>query len=225
MLYIVPTPIGNLEDFSFRSIRILKEVDLILTENYNISNKLLKFYNITTHLNLYHIKNEHNITHIFIKKMKQGKKIALISNSGTPNIYDPGYLLVRACIKESIYVECLPGPTALIPALVISGFSTNEFIFVGFLSKKKINKKLINLSKEKRTIIIYESPHRLLKTLYYIKTFFGPERKIVICKELSKYFQKIFRGKIIDILIYFKKKTKILGEYTIVIEQYKKYKN
>ncbi|WP_185877685.1 16S rRNA (cytidine(1402)-2'-O)-methyltransferase [Blattabacterium cuenoti] len=219
MLYIVPTPIGNLEDFSFRSIRILKEVSLILVESYKISNKLLKFYNIKTNLIKYHIHNEHKIIPFITKKIKEGKNIALISNAGTPGISDPGYLLIRRCIELSIYVDCLPGATALIPSLVISGIPINEFIFIGFLPKKKRNIKLENLSKENRTIVLYESPYRLLKTLNDIKIFFGIKTYVVLCKEISKIHQNTVRGNIKDVLSFYKdKKKNILGEYTIVIK-------
>ncbi|WP_185860482.1 16S rRNA (cytidine(1402)-2'-O)-methyltransferase [Blattabacterium cuenoti] len=219
MLYIVPTPIGNLEDFTFRSLRVLKEVDLILVESYKVSKKLLNFYHIKNHLNKYHIYNEHKIIPSLIKKIKKGKKLALISNAGTPSISDPGFLLIRSCIQASIPIECLPGPTAFIPALVCSGLSTNEFIFIGFLPKKKRKIKLENLSKENRTIIFYESPHRLLQTLNDMKYFFGSKRNIVICKEISKYFQNISRGNIEKMILYFKNVKKILGEYTIIIEK------
>ncbi|WP_185869379.1 16S rRNA (cytidine(1402)-2'-O)-methyltransferase [Blattabacterium cuenoti] len=219
MLYIVPTPIGNLEDFTIRSIRILKEVDLILVENYKISKRLLNFYNIKNHINKYHIYNEHKIIPFFIKEIKKGKKLALISNAGTPSISDPGFLLIKYCIDASISIECLPGATALIPALVNSGFPSDEFTFIGFLPKKKRNKKLEILSKENRTIILYESPHRLLQTLNDIKNFWGLEKNIVICKEISKIYQNILRGKIKEIILYYENNKKILGEYTIIIEK------
>ncbi|WP_185859066.1 16S rRNA (cytidine(1402)-2'-O)-methyltransferase [Blattabacterium cuenoti] len=219
MLYIVPTPIGNLEDFTFRGLRILKEVDVILVESYKISKKLLNFYNIETQVNIYHIHNEHKIIPYFIKEIKKGKKLALISNAGTPSISDPGFLLIKSCIKASISVECLPGPTALIPALVNSGISTNEFTFIGFLPKKKRKIRLEHLSKENRTIVLYESPHRLLRTLNDIKYFFGLKRNVVICKEISKLFQDTLRGDIEKIISYYENVGKILGEYTIIIEK------
>ncbi|ACY40318.1 methyltransferase [Blattabacterium sp. (Blattella germanica) str. Bge] len=218
MLYIVPTPIGNLEDFTFRGLRILKEVDLVLVESYKVSKKLLNFYNIKTQINKYHIYNEHKIIPHLIKEIKKGKKLALISNAGTPSISDPGFLLIQSCIKASISVECLPGPTALIPALVSSGLPINEFTFIGFLPKKK-KIKLENLSRENRTIVFYESPHRLLQTLNDIKHFFGLKRNIVVCKEMSKFFQNILRGNIEKIISYYENVEKILGEYTILIEK------
>ncbi|WP_185851917.1 16S rRNA (cytidine(1402)-2'-O)-methyltransferase [Blattabacterium cuenoti] len=219
MLYIVPTPIGNLEDFTFRSLRILKEVDLILVESYKTSKKLLNFYNIKNNINKYHVHNEHKIIPSIIKKIKKGNKLALISSAGTPSISDPGFLLIKSCIQASIPIECLPGPTAFVPALVCSGISTDEFIFIGFLPKKKRKIKLENLSKENRTIILYESPHRLLKTLNDMKYFFGSKRNIVICKEISKYFQNILRGNIEKMILYYQNIEKILGEYTIIIEK------
>ncbi|WP_185868805.1 16S rRNA (cytidine(1402)-2'-O)-methyltransferase [Blattabacterium cuenoti] len=219
MLYIVPTPIGNLEDFTFRGLRILKEVDLILVESYKVSKKLLKFYNITTQTNKYHIYNEHKRIPHLIKKIKKGIKLALISNAGTPSISDPGFLLIKYCINNSIPVECLPGPTALIPALVNSGLSINEFTFIGFLPKKKRRSKLEILSKENRTIVFYESPHRLLKTLKEIKYFFGMQRNIAICKEISKFFQNTLRGNIEIIISHYENVENILGEYTIIIEK------
>ncbi|WP_185857726.1 16S rRNA (cytidine(1402)-2'-O)-methyltransferase [Blattabacterium cuenoti] len=219
MLYIVPTPIGNLEDFTFRSLRILKEVDLILVESYKVSKKLLDFYNIKNSIDKYHIHNEHKMIPFFIKKIKKGKKLALISNAGTPSISDPGFLLIRSCIQASIKIECLPGPTAFVPALVCSGISINEFIFIGFLPRKKRKIKLENLSKENRTIVLYESPHRLIQTLNEMKYFFGSKRNIVICKELSKYFQNISRGNIEKMILYYQNIGRILGEYTIIIEK------
>ncbi|WP_185849555.1 16S rRNA (cytidine(1402)-2'-O)-methyltransferase [Blattabacterium cuenoti] len=219
MLYIVPTPIGNREDLTFRSLRILNEVDLILAENNKISKRLLSFYKIKTHIKTYHIYNEHKMIPSILEKIKKGKKLALISNAGTPSISDPGFLLIRSCIEASISIECLPGPTALIPAVVVSGFPINEFTFVGFLPKKKRKTQLNNLSKENRTIILYESPHRLLRTLNDLKDFFDLKRNIVICKEISKMFQETLRGNIEDMILYYKKIKKILGEYVIIIER------
>ncbi|WP_185882716.1 16S rRNA (cytidine(1402)-2'-O)-methyltransferase [Blattabacterium cuenoti] len=220
MLYIVPTPIGNLEDITFRSLRILKEVNLILVENYQISRNLLKFYNINTPTTNYHNYNERNIIPSIIDKMKKGEKIALISDAGTPCISDPGFLLIRTCIEKHISIECLPGPTSIIPALVNSGLPIHEFTFIGFLPKKKRQSKLHSLSKETRTIILYESPYRLIKTLNDIKKIFGKERKIVVCKEISKIFQQIFRGNISEIIFLLHQNfNKILGEYTILIDR------
>ncbi|WP_185881678.1 16S rRNA (cytidine(1402)-2'-O)-methyltransferase [Blattabacterium cuenoti] len=219
MLYIVPTPIGNREDLTFRSLRILNEVDLILAENNKISKRLLNLYKIKTHIRSYHIYNEHKMIPYILEKIKKGKKLALISNAGTPSISDPGFLLIRSCIKASISIECLPGATALIPAVVISGFPINEFTFVGFLPKKKRKTQLNNLSKENRTIILYESPHRLLRTLNDLKDFFGLKRNIVICKEISKMFQETLRGNIEDMILHYKNINKILGEYVIIIDR------
>ncbi|AER40621.1 MAG: 16S rRNA (cytidine(1402)-2'-O)-methyltransferase [Flavobacteriales bacterium] len=219
MLYIVPTPIGNLEDITFRSLRILKEVDLILTENYKISKKLLNFYNVKTSTKTYHIYNERKKIPFILKEIKNGKNLALISNAGTPSISDPGFLLIKNCIKHSIEIECLPGPTSIIPALVISGFPINEFTFIGFLPKKKRKMKLEKLSKENRTFIFYESPHRLLRTLNDLKDFFGLKRKIVICKEISKIFQETLRGNIKDMILYYENVKKIFGEYILILDK------
>ncbi|WP_113738280.1 16S rRNA (cytidine(1402)-2'-O)-methyltransferase [Blattabacterium clevelandi] len=221
MLYIVPTPIGNLEDFTFRSLRILNEVDFILVENYKVSKKLLNFYNIKTPIKNYHIYNEHKIIPSILEKIKDGKKLALISNAGTPSISDPGFLLIRSCIKNSISIECLPGPTSIIPALVISGLAINEFTFIGFLPKKKRKVKLEKLSKENRTLLLYESPHRLLRTLNDLKFFFGLERNMVICKEISKIFQETLRGNIKEMILYYNNIKKILGEYILIIDKNK----
>ncbi|AWU43725.1 16S rRNA (cytidine(1402)-2'-O)-methyltransferase [Blattabacterium sp. (Cryptocercus kyebangensis)] len=221
MLYIVPTPIGNLEDFTFRSLRILNEVDLILAENYKVSKKLLNFYNIKTPIKTYHIYNEHKIIPSILEKIKKGKKLALISNAGTPSISDPGFLLIKSCIRDTISVECLPGPTAIIPALVISGLPINEFTFIGFLPKKKRQTKLEKLSRENRTLLLYESPHRLLRTLNDLKDFFGLERNIVICKEISKIFQETLRGNIEEMILYYKTIQKIFGEYILIIDKKK----
>ncbi|WP_185866351.1 16S rRNA (cytidine(1402)-2'-O)-methyltransferase [Blattabacterium cuenoti] len=219
MLYIVPTPIGNREDFTFRSLRILNEVDFILVENKKISKRLLNFYNIKTHIKTYHAYNEHKMIPSILEKIKKGKKLALISSAGTPSISDPGFLLIKSCIKASISIECLPGPTAIIPAIVISGFPINEFTFVGFLPKKKRKIQLSNLSKYNRTIILYESPHRLLRTLNDLKDFFGLKRKIVICKEISKMFQETLRGTIEDMILHYENIKKVLGEYVIIIDR------
>ncbi|WGH27793.1 MAG: 16S rRNA (cytidine(1402)-2'-O)-methyltransferase [Candidatus Bostrichicola ureolyticus] len=218
MLYIVPTPIGNLEDFSFRSIRILKESDLILVENIFFSKKLLNYFNIDKPIKTYHIFNEHKIIHDILKKLKEGKILSLISNAGTPSISDPGYLLIKYCIKAKIEIDCLPGSTAFVPALVNSGFPINEFVFMGFLpSKNKRKKKLKYLSKENKTIVLYESPHKLVKTLYDLQLFLGLEKRITICRELSKKFQEIIRGTIQEMTIYFNKNIP-RGEFVIVLE-------
>lgn len=217
MLYIIPTPIGNIEDISFRAIRILKKSNLILSENTRISKKLLQYYNIKTYIKSYHIFNEYKIIPSLIKKLKKGIKISLISDSGTPCISDPGYLLIKYCIKYNINIQCLPGATAFIPALINSGFPINEFTFIGFLPlKKKRKKKLYFLSKEKRTIILYESPHRIINTLYDLKLFFSSKKKIVICREISKKFEETIRGTIKDMIYHFNIFSP-KGEFVIII--------
>jgi len=201
ILYLVPTPIGNLEDITLRAIRILKEVDLILAEDTRTSGKLLKHYEIQTSLQSYHMHNEHDKADFFIQKLKSGHNLALISDAGTPAISDPGFLLTRAALENDIKVDCLPGATALIPALVLSGLASHEFLFVGFLPQKKGRQtKLIELSQEKRTVILYESPHKINTTLKQLKEFFGENRKISVSRELSKMFEETIRGTVSEVL-------------------------
>lgn len=217
MLYIIPTPIGNFEDLTFRSLRILRESELILTEDTRTSKKLLNHYKIKTQLRSYHSYNEYKIYTKILKLIKKDK-ISLISDSGTPGISDPGYLIIRECIKLGIHVECLPGSTAIIPALVQSGLPSQEFTFFGFLPPKKGRKSKIEvLSKEKRTLILYESPHKLLKTLKELQNFLGSERYLVLCREISKKFEKILRGSLREIILYFEKNIPI-GEFVLVLE-------
>jgi 16S rRNA (cytidine1402-2'-O)-methyltransferase len=217
MLYIIPTPIGNFEDLTFRSLRILRESELILTEDTRTSKKLLNHYKIKTPLMSYHSYNEYKIYTKILKLIKKDK-ISLISDSGTPGISDPGYLIIRECIKLGIHVECLPGSTAIIPALVQSGLPSQEFTFFGFLPPKKGRKSKIEvLSKEKRTLILYESPNKLLKTLKELQNFLGSERYLVLCKEISKKFEKIVRGSLREIILYFENNTPI-GEFVVVLE-------
>jgi len=186
MLYILSTPIGNLEDITIRALRILKKSDCILAENINNSKKLLYHYDIYKPIFPYHKHNEHKIIPFLIKKLQENLVLSLISNAGTPAISDPGFLLIRECIENNIKVECLPGPTAFVPALVISGMPIHEFVFLGFFfTKKRIDKKLKELSEEKRTCILYESPHRIVDLFLHIEKFLG-KRKIVICKEITK---------------------------------------
>ncbi|MCB9202354.1 MAG: 16S rRNA (cytidine(1402)-2'-O)-methyltransferase [Flavobacteriales bacterium] len=200
-LYLVPTPIGNLEDITFRAIRILKEVELILAEDTRTSGKLLKHFGIETPMQSYHMHNEHTKLDFFTEKLKSGTSIALISDAGTPAISDPGFLLVREAIKNNINVECLPGATAFIPALVVSGLPCNEFVFVGFLPQKKGRQtKLTELAQEKRTIILYESPHKIIKTLTRIVEFFGDERQLTVSREISKLYEETLRGTASELL-------------------------
>tara|TARA_B100000686_G_C16806808_1_gene991729 strand:+ start:2627 stop:3289 length:663 start_codon:yes stop_codon:yes gene_type:complete len=213
----VPTPIGNLLDITYRAVDVLNNVDLILAEDTRTSKKLLNKYSIKTRVESFHSYNEHSKLESIIKKLKSGNTIALISDAGTPSISDPGFLLIRESISRGINVYCLPGPTALIPALVQSGFSSDRFIFEGFLPHKKGRKsRLENLSEEKRTIIIYESPYRIIKTLNQLLVIFGNDRKISIVRELTKKFENQFRGSIKESINYYNKNLP-KGEFVIVI--------
>jgi len=221
-LYIVPTPIGNLEDFTFRAINVLKDVDLILCEDTRRSKKLLIHYDIETPLRSHHKFNEHKEIGKVVNKILSGKKIALISDAGTPGISDPGFLAVRTCLENNIEVECLPGATALIPALVNSGIPFDKFVFEGFLPVKKGRKtKLEKLSKEERTMVFYESPHKLLKTLKDFSNSFGQERKVAISRELTKIYEETIRLSLENAVKLFTEKPP-KGEFVIIIEGYKK---
>lgn len=217
-LYIIPTPIGNLEDITLRAIRILKEVDLILAEDTRTSKPLLKHFEITTPLQSHHLYNEHEKVNLIIQELKFGRTIALISDAGTPAISDPGFLLVRECIKNDIDVETLPGATAFVPALVNSGLPCERFSFEGFLPQKKGRQtKLESLVEEPRTMIFYESPHRLIKTLNSFADYFGEERKASVSREISKMFEENRRGTLRELIDYFEPKT-IKGEIVIVVQ-------
>ena len=217
-LFLVPTPIGNLEDITFRSIRILNEVDLILAEDTRTSGKLLKHFDIKPPMQSFHMHNEHKVLDKMIDKLKMGIKIALISDAGTPGISDPGFLLVRACVEEGIDTECLPGATALIPALVQSGFPTDRFIFEGFLPPKKGRQTRLKLwSEETRTIVFYESPHKIVKTLSQLQEFVGGDRRLSISRELSKKFEETVRGTVNELVLHFTNKAP-KGEFVIVLE-------
>ena len=221
-LYIVPTPIGNLEDFTFRAINVLKDVDLILCEDTRRSKKLLIHYDIETPLRSHHKFNEHKEIGKVVNKILSGEKIALISDAGTPGISDPGFLAVRTCLENNIEVECLPGATALIPALVNSGIPFDKFVFEGFLPVKKGRKtKLEKLSEEERTMVFYESPHKLLKTLKDFSNSFGQERKVSISRELTKIYEETIRLSLEDAVKLFTEKPP-KGEFVIIIEGYKK---
>ena len=216
-LYIVPTPIGNLEDMTFRAIRILKEVDLILAEDTRTSGKLLKHFEIGTHMYSHHMHNEHKTTENLISRLKAGETIALISDAGTPAISDPGFLLTRACIENGIAVECLPGATAFVPALVNSGLPNDKFVFEGFLPEKKGRQtRYLELAEETRTMILYVSPHKLLKTLAEFITHFGEERVICVCRELSKLHEENVRGTTREVLTHFEKNAP-RGEIVVVV--------
>lgn len=217
-LTIVPTPIGNLEDITLRAIRLLKECDMILAEDTRTTGNLLKHLEITKPLKSYHSHNEHKILETLIAEIKSDKKVVLVSDAGTPAISDPGFLLVRECIKNDIEIETLPGATAFVPALVNSGFPCNEFAFLGFLPQKKgRHTKWQNLKEEKRTFILYESPYRLVKLLEEIKENLGENRGVSVSRELSKMFEENKRGTVTDVLEYFKNKT-VKGEIVVVVE-------
>ncbi len=216
-LFIVPTPIGNLGDITFRAIETLKSVDLILAEDTRTSLKLLKYYNIENSVESYHMHNEHKKLISIIDKLNSGFEIALICDAGTPGISDPGFLLIRECIKNNIEIECLPGATALIPALVNSGLPSDRFLFEGFLPVKKgRTKRLKEISEENRTVIFYESPHRILKTLSDLSTYYNEESNVSISRELTKIHEETFRGKIKGAIEHFEKK-KPKGEFVIVL--------
>ena len=216
-LFIVPTPIGNLDDFTFRAVKVLQEVDTILAEDTRTSGKLLKHYNISTKMNSYHMFNEHKMAASFTDRIASGETMALITDAGTPAISDPGYLLVRECIKKEIEVECLPGATAFVPALVNSGLPNDKFFFEGFLPHKKGRQtRLKFLASLPYSIVFYESPHRLVKTLTQLSEFFGDERKISVSRELTKLHEENRRGTIAEVLDYFKNKT-VKGEIVIVV--------
>ncbi|HEX2396260.1 MAG TPA: 16S rRNA (cytidine(1402)-2'-O)-methyltransferase [Bacteroidales bacterium] len=216
-LYIVPTPIGNLEDITLRAIRVLKEVSLVLAEDTRTTKKLFLHYNINTPLQSYHIFNEHQKTSDLAVRIESGEIMAIVSDAGTPSVSDPGFMLVRACIEKNIEVECLPGPTALIPALVNSGFPSDKFCFEGFLPHKKGRKTRIHqLADEHRTIILYESPHRLLRTLNELKDAMGAERMCSVSRELSKIHEENIRGSFDQVIAHFSKNAP-RGEFVIVI--------
>ncbi|WP_027376834.1 16S rRNA (cytidine(1402)-2'-O)-methyltransferase [Kaistella palustris] len=217
MMYFVPTPVGNLEDMTFRAVRILKEVDYILCEDTRTSGILLKHYEIAKPLKSYHLHNEHQATQKIIDDLKKGQNIAIITDAGTPGISDPGYLLAKAIADENLEMQCLPGATAFVPALVVSGLPNNEFLFAGFLPQKKGRQtKLKQLAAEKRTVILYESPHKINTTLEQIKEFFGDETQVSLSREISKKFEETKRGSISDVIAFSKTKT-LKGEIVLVV--------
>jgi len=216
-LYIVPTPVGNLEDITLRALRVLKEVNLILAEDTRQTKKLLDHFQIQNQLTSYHKFNERKSCEQIIHKLQSGMAIALVSDGGTPCISDPGYILVQACAEENISVECLPGATAFVPALVNSGFDTSSFLFEGFLPHKKGRETLFKkFAQEERVIILYESPYRVIKTLEQIKEFIGIERQISISREISKMFEETIRGNAEELLTHFQIKEP-RGEFVIII--------
>ncbi|HVW16444.1 MAG TPA: 16S rRNA (cytidine(1402)-2'-O)-methyltransferase [Mucilaginibacter sp.] len=216
-LYLVPTPIGNLEDMTFRAIRVLKEADVILAEDTRTSAPLLKHFGIEKKVYAHHQHNEHQSSNEVIRFLKEGKNVALISDAGTPAISDPGFYLVREALRNNIEVECLPGATAFVPALVNSGFPTDRFCFEGFLPLKKGRQtRYKELAQEERTIILYESPHRLLKTLEEMITYFGAGRQISVSRELTKVFEETVRGTISEVKQYFETHP-LKGEFVLCI--------
>jgi 16S rRNA (cytidine1402-2'-O)-methyltransferase len=217
-LFVVPTPVGNLEDITLRAIRVLKEVDLILAEDTRQTKKLLDHFQIQKQLLSYHKFNEHKTVESLIEKIKSGISIALVSDGGTPGISDPGHVLIAACVKENIGIECLPGATAFVPALVNSGFGTDEFVFIGFLPHKKGRQtKLKEIALIDKTIILYESPFRVVKLLEELKQHLGAERRISTSREISKMFEETTRGTADELLQHFEIK-KPRGEFVVVIE-------
>ena len=216
-LYLVPTPIGNLEDITFRAIAILKEVDVILAEDTRTSGKLIKHYGINTALQSHHMHNEHKQVEGLIQKLKGETTMALISDAGTPAISDPGFLLTRACVENQVEVECLPGATAFVPALVNSGLPNDRFVFEGFLPLKKGRQtRLQQLAEESRTMVFYESPHKLVKTMAQFVEIFGAERAVSVSRELTKLYEETIRGTMSEVLEHFTN-TPPKGEFVIVV--------
>lgn len=228
-LYLVPTPVGNLEDITLRALRILKEADVVLAEDTRTSGILLKHYDIKTRLCSHHKFNEHQTAEAFAARMAAGEVMALISDAGTPAISDPGFMLVRACVERGVEVQCLPGATAFVPALVASGLPCERFTFEGFLPQKKGRAtRLEQLKEEPRTMIFYESPYRVVKTLAQFAETFGAERRVAACREISKLHEECVRGTMAEVLAHFEE-NEPRGEFVIVVEglvrEKKKYKN
>lgn len=216
-LFLVPTPIGNLEDMTLRAVKVLREVDLILAEDTRKSGKLLKHFEISTPMQSHHQHNEHKVVEGLVRQLQNGKKIALISDAGTPGISDPGFLLTRECIEAGIEVDCLPGATAFVPALVNSGLPCDKFVFEGFLPVKKGRQTRLNyLAEETRTMVFYESPHKLLKTLFHFIEYFGETRRVSISREISKLHEETIRGNLSEVLEHFTQNSP-KGEFVIVV--------
>ena len=217
MLYLVPTPIGNLDDITLRALKVLKEVDVILAEDTRTSGKLLKHFEITTPMQSHHMHNEHKTVDHLIQRLKSGEQIAIISDAGTPAISDPGFLLTRACVENNIEVNCLPGATAFVPALVNSGLPNDKFIFEGFLPVKKGRQTRFKLlAEENRTMIIYESPHKLIKTLGHFCEYFGEDRQVSVSREITKLYEETIRGTAKEVLAHYTNKPP-KGEIVIVV--------
>ena len=216
-LYLVPTPIGNLDDITLRAIKVLKAADTILAEDTRTSGILLKHLSISKPLQSYHIFNEHQAVQKLVQRLLKGEILALVSDAGTPAISDPGFLLVRECLKQGIDIECLPGPTAFVPALVNSGLPSDRFTFEGFLPHKKGRQtRLIELQAETRTMIFYESPHRLLKSLTQFAEYFGPDRQAAVARELTKIYEETVRGTLTELTTYYTAKG-VKGEIVLVV--------
>lgn len=216
-LFLVPTPIGNLDDMTFRAVKVLQEADLILAEDTRTSGKLLKHFEITTQMHSHHMHNEHKTVEGIVDRIKNGQTIALISDAGTPAISDPGFLLTRACVEAGLEVDCLPGATAFVPALVNSGLPNDKFIFEGFLPVKKGRQtRFLILAEEERTMIFYESPHKLLKTLKHMAEYFGADRRVSVSREISKLHEETVRGTAEEVLQHYESKPP-KGELVIVV--------
>lgn len=216
-LFVVPTPVGNLEDITLRALNLLKECDLILAEDTRTSGFLLKHFGIETRMQSHHKFNEHRTTAEIVERMKEGETIALISDAGTPAISDPGFLLVRACVQEGVKVECLPGATAFVPALVESGLPNDRFCFEGFLPQKKGRQtRLKQLAEESRTMVFYESPYRVLKTLTQLAEYLGSNREASVSREISKIYAQTLRGTLEELIVHFTQETP-RGEFVIVV--------
>jgi len=216
-LYIIATPIGNLGDITFRAVEILKSVDLILAEDTRTSGVLLKHYQISKPLQSFHNFNEHKIVGSLIERLKNGERMALISDAGTPGISDPGFLIARACIQAGLKIECPPGATAFVPALIKSGLPSDRFVFEGFLPQKKGRQTLLKkLAEEERTMIFYESPYRLVKTLQQFKEYFGGDRQVSVSRELTKMFEETVNGSLDEVILHFQSKD-VKGEIVVVV--------
>lgn len=216
-LFIVPSPIGNLADITYRAVKVLEESELILAEDTRTSGILLKHYNIHKPVTPYHQHNEHKILQHLLQQLQAGKTMALLTDAGTPGVSDPGYLLVRECIRAGVPIECLPGATAFVPALVVSGIPMNRFTFEGFLPLKKGRHTLFtHLSQDERTIVFYESPQRLVKTLEELIGYFGPSRPCCVCRELTKMFEEHARGTLEEVAAHFKEKG-VKGEIVVIV--------
>ncbi len=217
ILTVIPTPVGNLEDITLRAIRILQESDLILAEDTRTSGHLLKHLQISKPMQSYHAHNEHKMLASLVERIEKGLKVALVSDAGTPGISDPGFLLVRECLKLGIEVQCLPGPTAFVPALVMSGLPCDSFVFEGFLPQKKGRQsKIESLREEKRTMVFYESPYRVVKALEQFAEILGPERRVSVSREISKLFEETIRGTLAEAIAHFKTKEP-KGEFVLVL--------